>query len=105
MFKIITIVFLLFMFIVSISSASDLRNMIQYPNDDGTYKQVLRKGQCDEVGCVLEEKISNGGFIHQWMDYNLDGNCDQIITWKPLDDPTYGRFYVLIQAKSCNDSL
>ena len=89
------------------ASAGDreLRNIITAPKEDGTYEQVPHLGECNTQGCVIMERITNGGFIHQWLDIKRNGVCDIITVWKPLDDPTYGRFYSLMRTKSCNNTM
>lgn len=89
---------------VNHSHAADDRPIITAPKEGG-YEQVPHLGECNAQGCVIMEKITKGGFIHQWVDIKRNGVCDVLLVWKPLDDPTYGRFYSLMRVKSCNTTL
>jgi hypothetical protein len=79
------------------------RRIVGAQNEDGSYRTIPKVGEYYKNGAyVMKERMTNGDFIHQWIDTDNDEICDQITVWKPLDDPYWGRFYVIIQHKKCN---
>lgn len=64
-------------------------------NKDGSYKMLLDKGECKDNTCVIDEIYSHCGFIKQLIDANGDGNCDYVIKWQSIVDPTYGVFFTI----------
>ena len=66
-------------------------------NKDGSYIKLLDKGQCNEKKnvCVLYELYGPCGGVSQLIDLDKDGNCDYIVEWQSIVDPTYGVFFTL----------
>ena len=75
--------------------------------DSGGYLTIPYPGECNAVGCVLSETYTeqwdNTKQIHQNIDMDKDGTCDINITWKPIDDPTYGIFYTILKMGECRE--
>ena len=82
------------------------RRIINYQNEDGSYKTIPKKGEKYPNGdIVMHEWLTNGDFIHQWVDIDNDGVCDYRAVWKPLDDPHWGRFYTILEIKDCKGDI
>lgn len=104
--KKIIILLIISIALLSTAFASGERRILGRQLEDGSYKELLNVGECEAVyGCVIDEKTTTGGYIHQFLDFNNDKVCDIIFTWKPIDDPTYGRFYTPYKTMRCNDVI
>lgn len=69
-------------------------------NNKGEYQLLLNKGECNEnENCVVEEIVDFCGYIYQYIDRDNDTNCDFVLEWQPIIDPTYGVFYTLASFK------
>ena len=100
-------ILLLSMVYAEFSHAGDRK--INMYDDQGNWLTMLDPGECDEKGCVLYEKTieqwDGALIIHQFMDTDDDGICNNVTVWKPIVDPTYGTFYTVYQVKECFSSI
>lgn len=67
---------------------------------------LLDKGECMGSVCVIDEvQAGTNGYLYQICDWDDDQECDFIVVWKPLDDPTYGRQWQFVKQIGCEEAL
>lgn len=91
--------------VVEHTYGAEQRRILGWQKDDGSYHLVPNVGECKEGGCVINERTTNGGFLHQEVDFDGDNRCDIVVTWKPIVDPTYGTFYVVLETRNCGGAI